>query len=39
MQLRYLFVKCQSVTDIESIKIGGGDTRRKNIEIYKYDCF
>lgn len=39
MQLKYLFVKFQRVTDVKDIKIGGGDTRRKNIEIYKYDCF
>lgn len=32
MQLRYLFVKCQRVTDIENIKIGGGDIERKIVE-------
>lgn len=37
MQLKYLFVKCQRVTDIKDIKIGSGGTRRRIIEIYKYN--
>ncbi len=35
MQLKYLFVKCQKVTDIKDIKIGSGDTRRRIIGLLK----